>query len=82
MAFLVTGVGGTNMPCFFPHQANASFYCPKGRKSLAEWVSVITQIAANFVIKRTTRNHICFCKNNEIETNSYILENIHQQAPP
>ena len=53
---------------FFPHQANASFL-PKMSQQFANWVSEITQIAANFVLKRSTRDNIIlvFGKNNEIE---------------
>ena len=58
IAFLVIGVAGTKMkacPVFFSHQADTSFYCRKQRKNLAIWVSDFTQIAANFVLKPSTR---------------------------
>ena len=86
MAFLVTGVAGTSMKVcpVFPHQSNASFYCRKCRKNLANWMSNITQIAAKIVLKQSTgikrKNHFCFWKNNEIKTNSYLPKNLLQQA--
>ena len=58
MAFLVTGEAGTKMkirPVFFPHQAKASFRCQKRRKQLAIQTNVIVQIAANFVLERSTK---------------------------
>ena len=50
MAFLVTGVAGTNLKVcfvFFPHQANVYFNCRNFCKNMANLVSDITQIAAN-----------------------------------
>ena len=55
IAFLVTCVAETNMnnsPVFFvPYQANALLFCQKHRKNVANWMSGITQIATNCVLK-------------------------------